>query len=180
MAEHQHQAAHAVAVELPYGVAHQGTEGRAIQAGGTAEMLTTAAFRLRLVAVGQRRRDQPADPRRHFGADGAGQQRVGAQRQVRAMLLGSAAGQEDHGAFADATLVIDPAQLIHVHAHAQLLLVAMGRGRSGQPAISAAVVIRAAPSHSFGPMAWLPNQADDSTAAISSNTTSTAARPASR
>ncbi len=51
MAEHQHQPAHAVAVELPHGVAHQGTEGRAIQARGAAEVLAAAAFRLRLVAV---------------------------------------------------------------------------------------------------------------------------------
>lgn len=51
MAEHQHQAAHTVAMELTHGVAHQGAQGRAIQAGGTAEVLAAAAFRLRLVAV---------------------------------------------------------------------------------------------------------------------------------
>ena len=61
MAVEDDEAADAVGAEIADDVAHDQREGLRVEAGGAGESLAAARARLRLVAVGDGRRDERAD-----------------------------------------------------------------------------------------------------------------------
>ena len=86
-------------------------KAHAIKAGCSGEKITTAAFLLRLVAVGERRGDEAADLLGHAARKFRGQENINMHRHVMAVLLHRTEGNENRNIpRIDASLVVRPWQ----------------------------------------------------------------------
>ena len=108
----QAYAAHAMAREFLDDVAQRGNQRRAVEAGGSRQMVAAARFLVRFVAVGEGRGDQGVDATGDTSGELDGQQDIDIHRHVVAVLLHRADRQQDrHGAVTHARVIVRPGHL---------------------------------------------------------------------